>query len=356
MKYQRDMIYFGDIDQLMSDIHLNQYSSIFILCDENTVSACLPFFHQVFGQIEREVIVMGAGESNKNIGTCDHVWKSLLSAGADRHSLLINLGGGVVGDLGGFCASTYMRGIDFMQIPTTLLSQVDASVGGKTGVDFHHYKNLIGTFSQAKATYIDARFLTTLPPREMKNGLVETLKHALIADKELWVELANRQTPDNETLAFIKRSVGIKQNIVQQDPLESGCRKVLNFGHTIGHALEHLALSQKLDIRHGEAVAFGMMAATWLSVWNGALSTESALAIEQVILPYCTVTPTPEQCEEMLHLMKSDKKNKGQEVRFTLLNEIGSAVFDQIVNVSSVKKSILQCIDTVNRYQHPRVE
>ena len=351
MKYQSDTIIFGSVSQLANHISWADYSSIFVLCDDNTVAACLPIFRSVLDIEITEVFVMPAGELNKNIQTCDHVWKSLLIAGADRHSLLINLGGGVVGDLGAFCAATYMRGIQYIQIPTTLLSQVDASVGGKTGIDFYHYKNLIGTFSQALATCIDCQFLKTLPARELKNGHVETLKHALIADKAFWSELAQQTTLEQNLAPLVERSVGIKQNIVRQDPLEKGYRKVLNFGHTIGHALEHIALSQKQDIRHGEAIAFGIIAAAHLSVDNSGLSVDQARAIEQVLAKYCTFLPEASQCDALLTLMKSDKKNKGQAIRFTLLTDIGTAVVDRIVEEPSIKKSILHSIDVVKGFQ-----
>ncbi len=348
IEYQHETIFFGRADQFLEEVGLDRYSRVIVLCDEHTKRLCLPLVKAVPGIREDGVFVMKAGESNKNLKTCQGLWGFLQAHKADRHSVLINLGGGVVGDLGAFCAATYMRGMDFIQIPTSVLAQVDASVGGKTGINFDHYKNLLGTFSRAAATCIDDRFLKTLPQREVENGFVEILKYALIADKELWKKLHGGQSPDlNEIPNVIKRSIEIKQNIVAKDPFEKGHRKVLNFGHTVGHALERLALSQNQDIRHGEAVAFGILAAVHLSVELMGLPKLQAREIEQVIRPHCNMIPGRNECDTLIDIMRSDKKNVKQEFRFTLLSTVGIAVPDVQVEAASIKNSILQSINSL---------
>ena len=330
-------------------IDVRDYSSIFVLCDENTARDCLPLFNQYIKSSTYHLITITAGESNKTLETCQFVWQELLSHQADRHSLLINLGGGVVGDLGGFCAATYMRGMAFVQLPTSLLAQVDASVGGKTGVDFQHYKNLIGVFNRAQATIIDVGYLNTLPKREYEGGYVEIWKHALIADQNMWQSLISKPKENHDILQIIQNSVAIKQNIVEKDPFEKGYRKALNFGHTIGHAFENLALSQNKDIRHGEAVAFGILAAARLSQEYSGLAISAVDEIDNIIATHCSWLPDATECEELIRLVKSDKKHVGDQLRFTLLTEIGSASIDQHVTDGSIKNSILHSINAVQQ-------
>ena len=238
-----------------------------ILCDTNTKKYCLPLVEETFaGRVKLDVIEIGIGEVNKNIETVCDVWKSLLDLGLDRNSVIINLGGGVVTDLGGFAASTFNRGIDFINVPTTLLSQVDASVGAKTGIDFEGSKNQIGTFTNPKAVFIYEEFLNTLPPKEKLSGFAEVIKHALICDKVYWQQISSNGLYDNQNLAtLIERSITIKQQIVQQDPLEQNIRKLLNFGHTIGHALESFSLqNDDTPLLHGECVAVGMICEAYI--------------------------------------------------------------------------------------------
>ena len=234
-----------------------------ILLDENTRRHCLPLLETK----NAELLEIESGEKNKHIQTCTQLWKTLIDLGADRHSLLINLGGGVICDIGGFVASTFKRGIDFIHIPTTLLAQADASVGGKTGVDFANLKNQVGVFSNPKAVFVFPQFLDTLDERQLRSGFAEIIKHALIRDKTLWHTIQSVDVNDRSGLTdVISQSLQIKNDIVTDDPFEKGLRKILNFGHTIGHAVESVSLRQhKKQLLHGEAVAIGMICEAYLS-------------------------------------------------------------------------------------------
>jgi 3-dehydroquinate synthase len=218
----------------------SNYSKIIVLVDENTNNYCLPnFLPRLPTEVEIEIIEIEAGEEMKNVATCLELWQTLMDLGADRKSIILNLGGGVVTDLGGFVACTFKRGIDFIHIPTTLLAMVDAAIGGKNGVDLGQLKNQIGVIKEPKAVVIDTIFLTTLPPREMRSGLAEMLKHGLIYDKNYWDEIKNVSNLNTDDLdRLIYQSVQIKNKIVSQDLTEKGIRKSLNFGHTLGHAIE----------------------------------------------------------------------------------------------------------------------
>lgn len=344
MNHDRDKVHIGDTSHLNEVINRNDYSSVFVLCDSNTVRTCRPYFIEQT-KVSHTLIEMPAGEPYKTLATCQHVWKFLLENGADRHSLLINLGGGVVGDLGAFCASTYMRGISHIQIPTSLLAQVDASVGGKSGVDFLKFKNIIGSFVQPDAVIIDTGYLKTLDPRQLRNGFVEMLKHALIADDESWLTLKDLDIVNTDKIEqLVSDSVAIKQNIVSRDPLESGLRKALNFGHTIGHAFEYTALSQNQDLLHGEAIAFGIMVAARISHEINGLPIDQVTEIDSVLATFCKHLPQPDQVDAILKTAYTDKKNIKQELRFTLLDSIGTCKVDQPVNPAIVKNAILQTI------------
>ncbi|RZL11258.1 MAG: 3-dehydroquinate synthase [Pedobacter sp.] len=242
------------------------YSKVFVLTDEHTSVHCLPVFQQLLDDFTGfDLIETSAGEENKSIDFCIGIWKTLLDFGADRKCLLINLGGGVITDMGGFIAATYKRGVDFVNIPTSLLAQVDASVGGKTGIDVDNAKNMVGTFSIPIAVFIEDVFLKTLPEKEMRSGSAEVLKHGLIADAAYFKEL-NDTGLHAITAAQVYRSVEIKNTVVTEDPLEKGLRKILNFGHTIGHALESYSLSNdKTPLTHGDAIAIGMICESYLS-------------------------------------------------------------------------------------------
>jgi 3-dehydroquinate synthase len=252
-------------------------SSVFILVDENTEKFCLPYLFEHLTE-RAEVISIPSGEVYKNIETCQFVWSRLVKGGADRQSLVINLGGGVIGDLGGFCAATYMRGIRFIQVPTTLLSQVDASVGGKLGVDFMGYKNMVGLISDPAGVFIFTDFLRTLPADQFRSGYAELLKHGLIADRETWEDLSKKKNFNGlDTEEMIYQSLMIKKTVTEQDPNEKGLRKILNFGHTIGHAVESYWMQSRTPLLHGEAIAIGMVGEAYLSYRVGNISENELL-------------------------------------------------------------------------------
>lgn len=335
-------IYMNDWGTLNSILASKPYSSIFIITDENIARYCL---HIALENIKFscKIITIPPGEENKNIDTCQYVWQQLLIHHADRHALVINLGGGVTGDLGGFCAATFMRGIDFIQIPTTLLSQVDASIGGKVGVDLMHFKNMIGAFALPKAVFIFTSFLKTLPDKEILCGLAEIIKHLLIADRQGFESWRPDNLEDEAWLASeIYRSVNIKQKIVALDPTEKGKRKILNFGHTIGHALETVSLMDKKPLLHGEAVAIGMICESYISYRHGFITEEEVFRIREILTKIFGHHPKKMASEErLLNIMHSDKKNSGGKIRFSLLQGIGDACFDQEVPTDIISDSLL---------------
>jgi len=289
------------------------YTKVAVLADQNTMEHCWPLLAPHLD--EPMLIGIPAGEAYKNLDMCRIIWEQMLEGGMDRGSILLDLGGGVVGDMGGFCAKTYMRGIDFVQIPTTLLAQVDASVGGKLGVDFHHYKNTIGLFADPQAVFIYLPFLETLPPRELRSGYAEVIKHALIGDADLWELLQAHTDPaavDWKTV--LPRALMVKKRIVEADPLEKDIRQVLNFGHTVGHAIETWALSHGMDVLHGEAVAQGMIAETRLSHQHAGLPEKDMIRIISFLEK--VFPPIPLGPEADLHaIMQKDKKNRGGQIR-----------------------------------------
>lgn len=313
------------------------YSRIFVLTDENASTECLPnFLANLATELPIEIIEIEPGEDNKNITTCTQIWEALTELGADRKSLMINLGGGVITDMGGFVALTFKRGMDFINVPTTLLAMVDASVGGKTGVDLGNLKNQVGIISNPKAVLIDTAFLETLPAEQMRSGLAEMLKHGLIADKSYWnefTELASLSTDDLGALIYT--SVEIKNDVVTQDPTEKGLRKILNYGHTLGHGIESYFLENedKTTLLHGEAIAIGMVLEAHLSVSLGLLEATEYREIKEVIKAlYPPVRFTAQDIEEIIALLVHDKKNEAGEVKFTLLEKIGSAVINKTVS------------------------
>lgn len=318
-------------------------SKIAILVDENTHDHCLEYLITGFEVLATaEVIMLPAGEENKVLEVCFQVWETLTEAGFGRHDLLLNLGGGVVTDLGGFVASVYKRGFAFVHIPTSLLGMVDAAVGGKTGIDLAGYKNQLGTFQEPLATFVDTGFLQTLPDTEWRNGFSELLKHALIADKTLWEALTQiKNIPLELTADQIRRGVEIKREIVSQDPIESGLRKILNFGHTIGHALESYYLHTDIPLAHGHAVAIGMLLEAQLSVYQANLSQTEFAAIEKCIKQTYPIQ-IPNDAEALWTLMQQDKKNANGEVRCCLLNAIGTCVFDQTLTFQAFEHVMAQ--------------
>ena len=312
------------------------YSAVFIITDSNTSQYCLPnFLAQVATTTPIEIVEIEPGEENKSVDTCIEVWHALTDLGADRKSLIINLGGGVVTDLGGFVASLFKRGVDFINVPTSLLAMVDASVGGKTGVDLGSLKNQVGVISNPKAVLIDPDFLETLPAEQMRSGLAEMYKHGLIADRGYWNNLIDLSDLTTDDLAnLIRRSIEIKNSIVTLDPNEKGERKTLNFGHTIGHAIESYFLENesRKTLLHGEAIAIGMVLESYLSLEKGMLSIVEYREIKSVINSFFDRTDfTPHDIEAIVKLLVHDKKNEFGRVQFVLLEGIGKAKFDQAV-------------------------
>ena len=319
--------------------HLSSYlqdmafSKLIILVDENTINYCLPIFKTFLpDELPFEVIEIKAGEIHKNIETCVDVWQALTDLNADRKSLLINLGGGMVTDLGGFVASTFKRGIKFINIPTTLLSMVDASVGSKTGVDLGNLKNLVGLFSDQEMVVIDTSYLKTLSKREFNSGISEVIKYGLTYDNDLWQNLKQSDPFDIEKLdEVIHRSVAIKNEVVLQDLKESGLRKILNFGHTIGHAIESYFLQNEQSdaLTHGEAIGIGMVIESYLSVQLYNFPESELIALkDKIITLFGKVDFSENDYHPILELMKHDKKNTGATVNFVLLEDIGQFKLD----------------------------
>lgn len=306
-------------------------NSIFILVDENTEKYCLPLFlEKIKMNFAFFTLKIRSGEIYKNLDTCQKLWQKLANFGADRKSLLLNLGGGVITDLGGFVAASYKRGIDFINIPTTLLAMVDASVGSKTGIDFGNLKNQIGFFADPKMVLIDENFIETLPKRQVISGMAEIIKYGLSYDKNFWDYLKKHHL---ENIAhLIHRSIQIKNEIVLQDKTESHLRKVLNFGHTLGHAVESYFLEskEKPTLTHGEAIAIGMIGACFISQkYSENFSLKEADTIKKFIKNiFGNITMNPSEYPKILDFLKHDKKNIKGEIRFVLIEKIGTYKID----------------------------
>lgn len=325
---------------------LSEASQIFILTDENVAPFWLPeVTHWLHCDLATDIIIK-AGEKYKNLQTVQRIWKTLMKHHADRYSLLINLGGGVITDLGGFAASTYKRGIRFINVPTTLLAMVDAAIGGKTGIDFGGAKNQIGTFAEAEEVLINPVFLETLPERELRSGLAEMLKYGFVADvKLLEINLENYQD-------FILRAGEIKREIVAKDLYEAGLRKILNFGHTIGHAIESHSLTTEFPLLHGEAVALGMTAALWMSVKQMGLDKKVLQNFEKqlpMLLSEAEILLSENDIESILGYLAYDKKNKGDKPQFVLLEVVGKPVWDVGVESELVRQSLAYIINKVSK-------
>lgn len=323
--------------QLNALLAEKNYSILFILVDENTHENCLAaFLANVETNTTIEIIEVDAGEEFKNLETCDGVWNALSELNADRKSAMINLGGGVVTDMGGFIACTFKRGIDYINIPSTLLSMVDASVGGKTGVDLGALKNQIGVISNPQMVLVDIKLLQTLPQKELRSGYAEMLKHGLISSQAYWEAVKKESFTNIEGLAeLIQQSITIKNEVVTEDPFENGLRKTLNFGHTLGHAIESyfLAHPEKERLLHGEAIAIGMVLAAYLSVELTGLSKEAYEDIASTMVNiYGKSTFSESDINNIIDLLKYDKKNAHGNILFVLLQEIGKPVIDQKVD------------------------
>lgn len=332
-------IYFAEsgYDFLNNFIVEKNYSTLFILVDTHSNEYCLNRLLPALATTKTiEIIEIEAGESEKNIQTCVEIWSAMTELGADRKSLLINLGGGVITDIGGFVASTFKRGIDFIHIPTTLLAMVDASVGGKNGVDLGNLKNQIGVINVPQLVLIDTEYLTTLPQNQMRSGLAEMLKHGLIQDAQYWEPFTNLSQLDFADFdALIHRSIAIKNEVVMQDPTEDGIRKALNFGHTLGHAIESYFLENesKPTLLHGEAIAVGMILESYLS-WQKNLISEAEYGqikatINAIFEP---VVFEETDLQPIFDLLIHDKKNEYGKIQFALLKGIGNIQINQEVD------------------------
>jgi len=316
----------------LQTIEYSTYSAIAILVDEHTKMHCLDIFLKE-SQINPNLIIkIHSGEEHKNISSCKHIWRQLTNAQFDRKSLLINLGGGVIGDMGGFAASCYKRGIDFIQVPTSLLAMVDASVGGKLGIDLEKFKNQIGLFKSPKGVYIFPDFLQTLNKRQIISGYAEIVKHALIIDKNYWQLLMETSIEKINWEETIHHSVSLKNNIVKSDPFEENKRKILNFGHTLGHAIESFLLKQGKDILHGEAIALGMYLETELSPLNANIKKE----IQKYLKSIFNIVDCP-TLEQLLPFLKNDKKNEHNNINFSLLDDIGSCSYNNELSKEEIK-------------------
>jgi len=325
-------------------IEENKYSNLFILVDTHSNEYCLTRLLPYLATDKTiEIIEIEAGESEKNIATCVEIWSILTELGGDRKTLMINLGGGVITDIGGFVASTFKRGIDFIHIPTTLLAMVDASVGGKNGVDLGNLKNQIGVINVPKAVLIDTEYLVTLPQNEMRSGLAEMLKHGLIFDIGYWLQFLNLNEvyfADFDRLIY--RSIEIKNEIVMQDPTENGIRKALNFGHTLGHAIESYILENKnkKPLLHGEAVAAGMILESYISWQKKLISAAEYLEIKNTINSiFETIDFEENDLHPILDLLIHDKKNEYGKIQFALLDGIGKIKINQEVENELIIKS-----------------
>tara|TARA_B100001057_G_scaffold175916_1_gene176549 strand:+ start:7452 stop:8486 length:1035 start_codon:yes stop_codon:yes gene_type:complete len=330
---------------LSEKINSGKFSSTFILVDENTEKMCLHLFIKKSGIKSYNKIKIASGEHNKNIDTCVLIWEQLNSYKADRKSLLINLGGGVLTDIGGFAASTYLRGIKFINIPTTLLGMVDAAHGGKTGIDFKLLKNQIGLFSQSLEVILDNEYLKTLSKEELINGYAEVVKHSLLTDKpDLSFNSLIKLDLFEDSDYIINRYSQIKNEIVESDTYELGIRKVLNLGHTIGHAIESYShMSENINnLKHGEAIVIGIITELYISHIKFNMSLKDVLSVKNHLNKYFKLIPFDNNdIDEVFDLMIYDKKNSGSKVNFVLLKEIGKPVVDQIVNKELFRESFL---------------
>lgn len=330
------------LTQAIQQIH---FDKLFILTDENTKKYCLPLVQNIDYLKGVEPILIGAGDVHKTLETLASVWKALGDRGASRHSLLINLGGGMVTDLGGFAASTFKRGIPYINIPTTLLAMVDASVGGKTGINFNGLKNEVGVFAPAQSVIIDTEFLKSLDRENLCSGYAEMLKHGLISTEKHWAELINFDInqPDYKRLQeLVAQSVQIKEEVVKQDPYEKGIRKALNLGHTVGHAFESLALEQNAPRLHGYAVAWGLVCELYFSCIKTNFPKEKLRQTIQFIKEnYGVFAFDCKQYDRLYELMTHDKKNEAGIINFTLLEDIGQIRINQSAN----KEEIFEMLD-----------
>ncbi|MDW3194841.1 MAG: 3-dehydroquinate synthase [Cytophagales bacterium] len=333
-----DNVVIGDSLSVLKEFRsANTFDRTAVLVDENTRAHCLP--KSEIGD-DVAIIEIRSGEENKTLETCTHIWQQMTDLKMSRKSLLINLGGGVIGDMGGFVASTYKRGMSFVNVPTTLLAQVDASIGGKLAIDFNGLKNHIGIFREPNLVICDTQYLSTLPDREIRSGFAEIVKHCLIRDKEGWYQLKQEAfDPQKDWSTILERSVGLKGSVVKEDPEEQGLRKILNFGHTLGHAIETYFLDTNDRLLHGEAIAIGMILEGYLSTHVSGLPESDLQTLTKYLLDTYGKVEIPD-LKAFGQLLIHDKKNAGGKVNYSLLSEIGSCFWDQQVETSLIHEAI----------------
>jgi 3-dehydroquinate synthase len=326
-------------NDLLQFLSKKNYSQIFVLADNNTAKFCYPLIAP--GLPAHSLLKVAPGEEAKNLSTCIQIWQQMTDLQLDRHAVMIVLGGGVLGDMGGFCASTYKRGIDFILVPTTLLAQTDASIGGKLGVDFNSFKNHIGVFQQPALTMLHSGFLKTLPSAELRSGFAEIIKHCLISDESMWKNISKKTLEEQDWDALVKHSVAFKANVTTEDPREKGLRKILNAGHTIGHAVESYLLESGHRILHGEAIAIGMIAENYIAVKKQLLTREAFDETSAFILKIFGKVPLNDvQISAAAKLTVQDKKNKGNKILCVLLEGIGKARWDVEISEAEVKEAL----------------
>ena len=335
----------GNLERdLVNAISECEHDRIFVLTDETTQQLCWPKIKNFKALKNSTPIIIKATDTHKNLDTLSQVWQALSNGGATRHSLMINLGGGMVTDLGGFAASTFKRGIDFINIPTTLLAMVDASVGGKTGINFGGLKNEIGVFSDSRFVIINTQFLDTLDHDNICSGYAEMLKHGLISDERTWAELVtfDLDTPDLSQLQrMVAESIKVKERIVENDPHEHGIRKALNLGHTMGHAFESFAMRRGTPIQHGYAVAYGLISELYMSARKTAFPTDRMHQTVRFIREnYGTFNITCDDYPTLIELMRHDKKNTSGIINFTLLGNVGDIRINQTANEEEIKEAL----------------
>lgn len=333
----KSSFYLTSIKELSNWIDNATYSSLFVICDQNTVDYCLPIFKDAV-KVKFTPIEIKGGEEHKTLVDCEKIWQRLIDKEADRQSIVINLGGGMVTDIGAFAAATLKRGIRFINIPTTLLGMVDASIGNKTGINFKKVKNQIGTFSKPENIVIDDIFLKTLPKEEYLSGLGEVFKYGFIHCPEL---LKRNYLADKADQNVIEKCIAIKDEIVANDPLEKGFRQILNFGHTIGHAIESYSMSTYTPLKHGEAVAWGMLAECHISqerLGFNQLEEVAELVLKTFKKPSFLKHGT--RYQEVSAFTKFDKKNVNGEIRCTLLKSIGEPVVGQVISEKEIELAL----------------
>jgi 3-dehydroquinate synthase len=331
---------FDPATDLRSFLQNRNYSKISVLVDENTALHCYPAIQNALP--DHSVVTVPPGEEFKTLSTCEKIWGAMTDQNLDRHSVMIILGGGVLGDMGGFCAATYKRGIDFILMPTTLLSQVDSSIGGKLAVDFRQLKNHIGVFQVPVLTILSSTFLSTLPFLEQRSGFAEIIKHALISDRQVWDRIRSKNMTDQPWDNLIRHSVEFKQGVVADDPKEKGLRKILNTGHTIGHAIETHLLTLGRKVMHGEAIAAGLITEAWVARQRGNLVQEAEFSdiVRYLLRVYGKIDLHETDFDPIGQLTLQDKKNKGNRILCVLLERIGKPLIDCEITIEEVKLAL----------------